>query len=285
MRELRVAFAGLSVLLRHDHDDVDRFLHFLFADLIGCGEDGERIVEILVHERQGWFLLVCKEVIQYTGPLGVGFAAALYDLVIYQLLDTNCSGVALHAGALVRDGRVMLLPGASGAGKSTLTSWMAVQEDITCLTDELVLVTEDGQDLLLTPFPRPLCLKPGSRDIVKTFFPKAALTDSLEDDQGLLVPLRGINAVVAPSRLVPAWLLFPVFRPGASLALESLSPARTLPLLISCDVNGRNFADHGFNLLARLARSTSAHRLVFSSFDGLEKALKEFFPPIHELSG
>jgi len=285
MRELTVAFAGLNVLLRHDHEDADRFLHFLFGDLIGFGECRERIIDILEHDRKGRFLLSSAGVIHYTGPLGVGFAAALYDLVIHQLLNTNCSGVALHAGALFRNGTVILLPGASGAGKSTLTAWLAVQEGTTCLTDELVLVSDGGKELLLTPFTRPLCLKPGSRDIVKTFFPKAALADSLEDEQGLMVSPRTINATVPPSLLVPAQLLFPVFSPGAPLTLEPLSPARVLPLLFSCDVNGRNLADHGFNLLARLARSTSARRLVFSSFDGLDTSLNEFFPLVSEPPG
>lgn len=279
MRELTVAFAGLNVLLRHDHDDAERFLRFLFGDLIGFGTCRERIVDILEHDGKGRFLLASADVIHYSGPLGVGFAAALYDLVIHQLLNTNCSGVALHAGALVRTGRVMLLPGASGAGKSTLTAWLAAQEGITSLTDELVLVSDGGGDLLLTPFTRPLCLKPGSRDIVKTFLPRAALADSLEDEQGLMVPHRTINASVPPSHLVPGQLLFPVFSPGATLALEPLSPARVLPLLISCDVNGRNLADHGFNLLTRLARSTSARRLVFSSFDGLDTLLNDLFSP------
>lgn len=285
MQEMIVAFAGLNILLRHDHDDAERFLHFLFGDLIGFDGSCERTVDILEHERKGWFLLVSADVIHYTGPLGVGFAAALYDVVIYQLLNSNCSGVALHAGALVRNGRVMLLPGASGAGKSTLTAWLAAKEGITCLTDELVFVTDGGNDLLLTPFTRPLCLKPGSRDIVKTFLPKAALADSLEDGQGLMVPLRRINAAGPSLHLVPTQLLFPFFSPGAPCALEPLSPARVLPLLISCDVNGRNLADHGFSLLTRLARSTSAHRLVFSSFDDLETVLSDFFLPISEQPG
>lgn len=285
MRELTVAFAGMNVLLRHDHDDADRFLHFLFGDLIGFGGSRERVVDILEHDHKGLFRLASADVNYYTGSLGVGFAAALYDLVIYQLLNTNCSGVALHAGALVLDGKVMLLPGASGAGKSTLTAWLAAKEDITCLTDELVLVSEEGGGLVLTPFTRPLCLKPGSRDVVKTFLPKGALADSLEDQQGLMVPLRRINAIAPPLHLVPTQLLFPFFRPGVPCALEPLSPARVLPLLISCDVNGRNLADHGFSLLTRLARSTSAYRLVFSSFDGLETVLNDLFPPICEQPG
>jgi hypothetical protein len=285
MQELIVAFAGLNILLRHDHDDADRFLHFLFGDLIGFGGSSERTVDILEHERKGWFLLVSADVTHYTGPLGVGFAAALYDVVIHQLLNSNCSGVALHAGALVRNGRVMLLPGASGAGKSTLTAWLAAKDGITCLTDELVLVSEEGGGLVLTPFTRPLCLKPGSRDVVKTFLPRAALADSLEDQQGLMVPLRRINAIVPPLHLVPSQLLFPFFRPGVPCALEPLSPARVLPLLFSCDVNGRNLADHGFSLLTRLARSTSAHRLVFSSFDGLDTVLNDLSPPICEQPG
>ena len=73
----------------------------------------------------------------YEGDLGIRLASILYDRVIFHLLNTNNTGIALHAGAISSDNNIALIPGKSGAGKSTLVAWL-VAHGFTYLTDELV---------------------------------------------------------------------------------------------------------------------------------------------------
>ena len=47
-------------------------------------------------------------------------ASFLMDVVIRALITDQSRGVALHAGAVARNGRVVLVAGASGSGKSSL---------------------------------------------------------------------------------------------------------------------------------------------------------------------
>ena len=78
-----------------------------------------------------------------------------------------------------------------------------------------------------------------------------------------------------PTTRPPGLLLFPVYRPGAPLEGERLSGARASALLMTCNVNGRNLDGHGFPLVARIARTVPAIRLVYSSFHGLGELLDQ----------
>ena len=44
---------------------------------------------------------------------------------------------------------------------------------------------------------------------------------------------------------------------------------------MTCNVNGRNLDGHGFPLVARIARTVPAVRVVYSSFHGLGELLDQ----------
>jgi hypothetical protein len=62
----------------------------------------------------------------------------------------------IHAAAIARDGRVVLLVADSGGGKST-TTWASLHHGFALLSDELAPV--EPASLLVHPFPRAICLK------------------------------------------------------------------------------------------------------------------------------
>jgi hypothetical protein len=66
----------------------------------------------------------------------------------------------VHAGAIVRDGRAVLLVGDSGAGKSTF-SYQAIRSGLRCIADDAVLISSgpDGS-FLCHPFYREFSLDP-----------------------------------------------------------------------------------------------------------------------------
>lgn len=68
--------------------------------------------------------------------------------------SVQATHVALHAGAVERDGAVLVLPGASGAGKTTLTAAL-MQAGWSYLTDEIVAI--DLDDLSVRRYPK--CLR------------------------------------------------------------------------------------------------------------------------------
>ena len=272
MTERAVSFAGRSVALSWDDPAAAGFLDLLCTDLWAAHRAEPAGSLRLLRADADSFLLADGDILLHRGPLDVTMAAQLYDAVLFRLLAGQESGLALHAGAVVRGGRVLLLPGQSGSGKSTLTAWLT-SRGWGYLTDELVLVPAEGE-LQTLACTRPLCLKHGAAPIVKGLLPPGQEA-ALEDDQGLILPHRHLNPVFAPTTRPPGLLLFPVYRPGAPLEGERLSGARASALLMTCNVNGRNLDGHGFPLVARIARTVPAIRLVYSSFHGLGELLDQ----------
>ncbi len=83
----------------------------------------------------------------------------IFELNVLARTSTASSAIAVHGGAVERDGRVLLIAGASGAGKSTLTAAL-VQGGARYITDEVAVV--DLPSGRLSPYPKPLDLAPES---------------------------------------------------------------------------------------------------------------------------
>jgi hypothetical protein len=265
-------------VIRHPPGEVANFLALLFADLHAQeAADIAAVLDIATLDDSGRCTIAgaAGEPL-FCGRLGVDCAAVLFDQVIYHLLDQQKDGVALHAGALARLGRTVLLPGQSGSGKSSLTAWL-VKQGFSYLTDELVFLPDDGSCRLI-PFPRPLCLKAGSAALVSAMLPAGHAADVLHGTQGAVIPHRLLNPVFSPVTAAPSLIVFPQYQAGASLRLDTVSGARAASMLMACDVNARNLADHGFGQLTRLARSVPAWRVTYGSFAQLAAMLPVLWP-------
>ena len=265
-----LSFAGRTLTLTWDDEAATPFLDLLFTDLER--EEAEPAGDLRLERMMGTsYRLADGDSCLHSGPLDVTMAAQLYDAVIFRLLAEQAGGLALHAGAVIRHGRLVLLPGQSGSGKSTLTAWLCGQGS-GYLTDELVFFPADKAHLLA--FTRPLCIKHGAAGVIRGLLPEGR-TPPLEDTQGLILPHRHLNSAFTPLWAAPALILFPAYAPDACLQVEPLSPARASGLLMGCNVNGRNLAGHGFPQVARIARAAPARRLVYSGFDGLLDVLDD----------
>ena len=67
----------------------------------------------------------------------------------------------IHAGAVVKDRKVILLPAGHGSGKTTLTLSLT-RYNYRCLSDDIVLI--DPKSLMVIPFPRSFLIK---KDAIK----------------------------------------------------------------------------------------------------------------------
>lgn len=128
--------------------------------------------------------------------------------------------VTLHAAALARDDRLVVLAGPSGAGKSTLTLAL-LDAGWSYFTDDLAPIeVETG---VFHPFPKPLGVKdPGSWESLRHAFRGL---DPMEPPTGaFLVPPS--SWPVAPGPLPARALIFPAFTPGGTLEVEELTAAK-----------------------------------------------------------
>ena len=192
----------------------------------------------------------------------------LMEAVIRGLVTDQSGGVVLHAAAVSRKDKAILIAGISGAGKSTLTAWLA-GNGYDYLTDELVFVPSVSP-LSVTPFRRPLTLRSDSLRILEG-------EGAIDPEETRLA--YGDKAVFPypssdrPSQVAAGAIVFPSYTPDADIRLEPLDSGQIALRLLENNLNGKNLADGGLASIARLAGAAPAFRLVYSDFGQLEDVL------------
>ncbi|MEO0493048.1 MAG: hypothetical protein AAF081_06505 [Actinomycetota bacterium] len=139
-------------------------------------------------------------------PVGTTLDLLVDDLQLSIALHARDT-VFVHAGAVVWNGRAIVLPGRSRAGKSTLVDAL-VRAGATYLSDEYARLTPDGQ---VAPFARPLHLRTvdGRRLVEPTSIGVVAAEPA---EPGLVVLTRyEADARFAPEVVAPARAALAVF--------------------------------------------------------------------------
>jgi HprK-related kinase A len=175
--------------------------------------------------------------------------------------------LVIHAGALERNGRAMILPAPSGHGKSTLCAAL-VHRGWRLLSDELALVHPSGGRL--APLPRPISLKNQSIQVIQASVPDAIMSRPTRDTR------KGTVALVRPPRDAvlragehahPAWVVFPAYQAGAQAELVTLSKARTLLRIAESCFNYTVHGAEGFQTLAELVDRCQCYEFRYSDLD------------------
>ncbi len=193
------------------------------------------------------------------------FAAAVYDAPL---------PLCLHAGAVARDGGVLLLPAESGAGKTTLTLALAARGWLP-LTDDLCPLDERDGAMVALPCPRCCHVSHASQAAL------AARGVALDG------PVGGVAEYYRPlawGQSAPLrWIVAPRYEAGAPLAIEPLSQAATAALILhgSFTHAGRGGRDQWPAALA-IGREVRGYRLTYSdlaaAFDAID-AIARGAPP------
>lgn len=197
-------------------------------------------------------------------PLRLGLLAAEMGMNLQMALGQR-RYLLLHAAAVERDGRALILTGVSGAGKSTLAA-LLMARGWRLMGDEFLLV--DPATGLAHAFPRLISLKNRAVDVVA-----AALTDARfgpsqpetpKGDIRHLVPdARAIAAMDAPAQ--PALILFPSF--GFAAATRPVPASETFMRLTQASTNYVALGERGFDALTRLVASVPAHAIDYPDTD------------------
>jgi hypothetical protein len=116
---------------------------------------------------------------------------------------------AVHAGALLIDGRALLLPGTSHAGKSSLVAEL-LRRGASHFSDEYALIDDQG---FAHSYPRPLLLRNG------------------RPMQSLVLP-EELNARFANQPAPVGWILALDYVPGGKWDIHELSQSEAVMLLL-----------------------------------------------------
>lgn len=193
-------------------------------------------------------------------PLSMGLLAAEMGMNLQVALGWR-RHMLLHASAVARDGRAVIMSGESGSGKSTLAALLG-EGDWRLMGDEFTLIDPARGDALA--FPRAVSLKNEAIAEVAARVDPARLGPLLagtpKGDIRHLIP-RGeaIATMHEPAR--PALLLFPRF--GGEMAIEPMGEGEAFVRLTEASTNYVALGEAGFAALARLVRETPAFGISY----------------------
>lgn len=185
---------------------------------------------------------------------------ALVPAITLNAIAASEGTLLVHAGAVAAPtGDVVVICGRSGSGKSTLTARLA-RSGLAYLTDETVRL--DPVSLRVTPFRRPISIKPGSHDAVWHLRP----TDHEPVDGIWWVPPAALGDTPLPSQpLLPRLLIFPVFdRAATACDVEPITPGQAGFLLGEQSSRLRLVRGGPLPALARLVRRAPGYKLRYS---------------------
>ena len=175
----------------------------------------------------------------------------------------------LHAAALVRRGKALLLAGESGVGKTTLSAVM-LKRGFGYLSDEFAPLSSD---LTVRSCPFPLRLRESALRLLPSLAPELTLWPTpfgaTGDEVFYGLPAPWLSSPEAP---VPVGLIvFP--RAGASGGgeLRKLTPGLAALRLMALTLNGEFLGDRGFLMVADLVERIPGYDLRLG---GVEEAAR-----------
>lgn len=197
-------------------------------------------------------------------PLAQGLLAAEMGMNLQMALAQR-RYLLLHASAVERDGRALLLSGASGAGKSTLAA-LLMTRGWRLMGDEFALV--DPASGLIHAFPRLVSLKNEAIGVMRRAAPDARygplLAGTPKGDIRHLVPdAAAIAAMDRPA--VAALLLFPTF--GLPQAVREVGATETFVRLTQASTNYVALGERGFDALGRLVQAVPVRAIDYADTD------------------
>ncbi|MCX8005498.1 MAG: HprK-related kinase A [Burkholderiaceae bacterium] len=193
----------------------------------------------------------------------------------YALASRLTCHLLLHAGAVERGGRAVLLPAMPGAGKSTLTAALALR-GWRLLSDEFGVVRLTDAQLL--PLLRPVALKNESIDVIARFAPEAVIGPRFpKTHKGTVAHLaprpEDVAACHRPAQTT--LVIFPRFEAGRGVALEPLPRARAFARLAVNSFNYEFLGPDAFDALGRLLAGASCYQLVYGDLEAAVAAIQE----------
>ncbi|MFZ5746883.1 MAG: HprK-related kinase A [Pseudomonadota bacterium] len=197
-------------------------------------------------------------------PLAQGLLAAEMGMNLQMALGQR-RYLLLHASAVERDGRALVMSGVSGAGKSTLAA-LLMARGWRLMGDEFALL--DPASGLIHAFPRLISLKNDAVAVLQAALPDGRFGPVLEGTpkgtiRHLLPDARAIAAMDAPAR--PALILFPSF--GFEPASRGVAPSETFVRLTQASTNYVNLGERGFDALTALVRGVPAAAIDYPDTD------------------
>ena len=185
----------------------------------------------------------------------------------WRLIQTRPEYLQVHAATLARAGRGVVLAGTSGSGKSTLAAGL-LSRGWAYFSDEFALI--DPHRLQLHPFPKAVCIKAGSFDVVRH------LKLRLSGNRHYAKAIKGEVGYISPSAIAgraaaqpcPIHLvLFPRYTGDSEPRLFPVSRARAAFALAGQALNRNVFGHRAMEMLKTVVEGAQCFGLEAGPID------------------
>ena len=201
-------------------------------------------------------------------PFPADHALPLMEWGVNWLIGRRMNNMLLlHAGALERDGRALVMPALPGSGKSTLSAALSLR-GWRLLSDEFGAF--DPSLGAFRPVLKPVALKNQSIDVIRRFEPSAELgPDFIKTRKGTVAHLApSLGAVLRKHETaLPGMLVLPRWQAGSATVLEPIPPQVAFTSLAFNAFNYAVLGADGFRAVMSLLRGMSAWRLEYSDLE------------------
>lgn len=189
-------------------------------------------------------------------------ASFFFLLPLSELLSSR-GLYTIHAAALERNGRGVLIPADSGGGKTTCCVSL-MRAGYRCLSDDKPFLRDNGHGITLLAFPEKIDVT----ERTVAFFPELSAAPAGALSQGYRKKQFYPEAIYPGSTAEssrPALILFPHISGESRSRIERLSKARAFEALLphGLQVLDRDRSARHFDLLARLVEEAECYRLHF----------------------
>ena len=169
----------------------------------------------------------------------------------------------LHAGAVERDGKALIMTGLSGSGKSTLSALLG-QNGWRFMGDEFVLI--DPHSGMAVPFPRLISLKNSAIAAMEATADPARFGPLMQgtpkgDIRHLVPPADAIARMGEAAK--PALLLFPRF--GYDPAIREVAPGENFMRMTQASTNYVALGEAGFRAMTRFVKTIPARAIDYQN--------------------
>lgn len=262
--ERRFHLAGLDVRLRSPGTDVAQRVLPAFAHLPPPRETAPSILVEIRRTSPGYTVLADDVPIAAAREIAALAPSIKAELVQAVLARTEYR-LAVHAAALAKNGRVLLLPGASGRGKTTLAA-MLMANGFSFLGDDTVVL--EREDLRVRPIPFALAVKAGAWDLLAPYHRQLLASPVDHRPDGRVVRYLRPDPV-ATDAMPAGWIVFPQWQADGETRLTPIGRVDALRRFLSlCYAHTRRLsAKDVAQLVAWIAR-IECHELDASDLAG-----------------
>jgi HprK-related kinase A len=181
----------------------------------------------------------------------------------------------LHASAVERGGKALIMTGASGSGKSTLSAMLG-RKGWRFMGDEFALIDPATGDAV--PYPRLISLKNEAIKAMQVAAPDGhfgqLMTGTPKGDIRHLAPLKSaIDQMHERAR--PALLLFPRF--GYEPAIRDMGAEEVFMRLTQASTNYVALGEAGFEALTRFVQDVPARAIDYRSGEEAEVLVEQLW--------